>query len=193
LTEEALIHKILSYEISRTTRTPLGTLDNDAKTCYDRIVMIFALILCQKHGVPLSACKLSAKALLYAKYSIKTGFGISDNTYSSTPMQPTHGPGQGSRQASSLWAVVSCLLFSAMYKHCHGASFCDPKNEIVYRRTSDGFVDDVTHFFKNKGLKYSLQTAVQAIVIIKGLETEGKTWERILWTTCGKLELSKCL
>jgi hypothetical protein len=54
-TEEALIHKVLSYEISRNTRTPLGTLDNDAKACYDRIVMLFALLLCQKHGVPLSA------------------------------------------------------------------------------------------------------------------------------------------
>jgi hypothetical protein len=43
--EEALIHNILSYEISRATRTPLGTLDNDAKACYDCIVMLFALIL----------------------------------------------------------------------------------------------------------------------------------------------------
>jgi hypothetical protein len=108
-TEEALIHKIISYEISRTTRTPLGTLDNDAKACYDRIVMLFALMLCQKHGVPLSACKLSANALLSAKYAIKTGFGISKDTYSSTIDQPTHGPGQGSRQASALWMVVSCL------------------------------------------------------------------------------------
>jgi hypothetical protein len=88
--------------------------------------------------------------------------------------------------------VISCLLFSAMYEHCHGASFCDPKNELIHRRTSDGFVDDVTHFF-NKGLKYSLQTTVQAIGIIKGLETEGQTWEHLLWTMGGKLELSKCL
>jgi hypothetical protein len=122
-TEEALIHKILSYEISRLTRTPLGTLDNDAKACYDRIIMLFALLLCQKHGVPLSACKLSAKALIAAKYAIKTGFGISKVTYSSTIDQPTHGPGQGSRQASALWMVVSCLLFTAMYEQCHGVSF----------------------------------------------------------------------
>jgi hypothetical protein len=136
-TEEALIHKILSYEISRATRTPLGTLDNDAKACYDRIVMLFALILCQKHGVPLSACKMSANALLTAKYSIKTGFGVSTGTYSSTPEQPTHGPGQGSRQASALWMVVSCLLFNAMYEHCHGVSFCNPTDTIVHRRATD--------------------------------------------------------
>jgi hypothetical protein len=56
-TEEAHIHKMLSYKMSRTTRTPLGTLENDAKACYDRIAMLFALILFQKHGVPLPACK----------------------------------------------------------------------------------------------------------------------------------------
>jgi hypothetical protein len=179
-------------EISRATRTPLGTLDNDAKACYDRIVMLFALILCQKHGVPLSACKMSANALLTAKYSIKTGYGVSKGTYSSTPEQPTHGPGQGSRQASALWMVVSCLLFNAMYEHCHGASFCNPTDTIIHRRTSDGFVDDVTHFF-NLGMKYSLQNTVQVTDIIKGLEREGQSWERFLWTTGGKLELSKCL
>jgi hypothetical protein len=191
-TEEAFIHKILSYEISRTTHTPLGTLDNDAKACYDQIVMLFALILCQKHGVPLSACKLSANALLSAKYAIKTGFGISEGTYSSTIEQPTHGPVQGSRQASALWMIVSCLLFSAMYEHCHGVSFCDPVNELNHRRTSDRFVDDITHFF-NMGLKHSLQTTIQVSDIIRGLEQEGQTRERLLWTTGGKLELSKCL
>jgi hypothetical protein len=59
LDEEALIHKILSYE-SRLTRTPLGTLDNDAKACYDRIIMLFALLSARNMAF-LSACKLSAK------------------------------------------------------------------------------------------------------------------------------------
>jgi hypothetical protein len=136
---------------------------------------------------------MSANALLTAKYAIKTGYGVSTDTYSSTPEQPTHGPGQGSRQASALWMVVSCLLFSAMYEHCHGVSFCNPTNTIVHRRTSDGFVDNVTHFF-TLGIKYSLQNTVQVTDIIKGLlESEGQSWERFLWTTGGKLELSKCL
>jgi hypothetical protein len=183
-TEEALIHKILSYEISRSTRTPLGALDNDAKACYDRIVMLFALTLCQKHGVPLSACKLSAHALLSAEYSIKTGFGISKGTYSSTTNQPTHGPGQGSQQASALCMLVSCLLFMVMYEHCQGVSFCDPTADLTHRHTSDGFVENVTHvFIFNLGLKRSLHKTVQVSDIIRGLEKEGQTWERLLWTT----------
>jgi hypothetical protein len=182
----------MSYEISRLTRTPLGTLDNDAKACYDRIVMNLALMICQKHGVPQSACMMAAMALLTAKYSIKTGFGISEGTYSSTDSEPTHGPGQGSRLASALWMIVSCICFEAMLKLCHGVSFCDPSNTLTHRRTSDGFVDDVTHWF-NLGLVFSLINNVSVQDIAAGLEREGQTWERLLWTTGGKLELSKCL
>ena len=87
-----------------------------------------------------------ATALLTANYSIKTGFGISEGAYSSTEAQPTHGPGQGSRLASVLWMIVSCICFSTMLKLCHGVSFCDPRNKLTHRRTSDGFVDDVTHW-----------------------------------------------
>ena len=154
-TEQPDLYKAMSYEISRLTRTPLGTLDNNAKACYDRIVMVLALMICQKHGVPQSACVMVATALLTAKYSVKTGFGISEGTYSSTEAQPTHEPGQGSRLASALWMIVSCICFSAMLKLCHGVSFCDPRNTLTHRRTSDGSVDDVTHWF-NLGLLHSL-------------------------------------
>jgi hypothetical protein len=191
-TEQPDVHKTMSYELSRMTRTPLGTLDNDAKACYDRIVMNLALMLCQKHGVPQSACLMVALALVTASYSIKTGFGVSEGTYSSTDAQPTHGPGQGSRLASALWMIISCILFSAMDKICHGASFCDPTNKIIHQRTSDGFVDDVTHWF-NLGLRYSLLHNVSFNDIASGLEREGQSWERLLWTTGGKLELTKCL
>jgi hypothetical protein len=130
---------------SRLTRTPLGTLDNDAKACYDRIMLLFALLLCQKHGVPLSACKLSAKhSSQQSMQSRRTG--ISKGTYSSTIDQPTHGPGQ-SRQAS---AVDGSKLSYLQPCTNSVAAYRSKKNELTHRRTSDG-VDDDTHFF-NMGL-----------------------------------------
>jgi hypothetical protein len=104
-TEEALIHKKLSYEISCITRTPLGTFDNDTKAYYNHIVMLFALIVCQKHGVSLSACKLSAKALLSAKFSIKTEFGISGRTHLPLTNQLT-----GRAKAAAKHLPSICLL-----------------------------------------------------------------------------------
>ena len=55
-TKQPDLYKTMPYKISRLTRTPLGTLDNDAKACYDQIVMVLALMICQKHEVPQSAC-----------------------------------------------------------------------------------------------------------------------------------------
>ena len=47
---------------------------------YYRIVMVLALMICQKHEVPQSAWMIAATALLTAKYSVKMGFGISEGT-----------------------------------------------------------------------------------------------------------------
>jgi hypothetical protein len=132
---------------SRPGRSALATFDNDAKSCYDRIIMVFALMLCQKHGVPQSACMMAATSLLQAEYSVKTKYGISSSTYSRTENTPVHGPGQGSRMAPVLWLVICCLLFDAMSKLCTGAEFCNPRRTASHQRTGDGFVDDVTNFF----------------------------------------------
>ena len=40
----AVFLKLLSYEICRFTRTPFASFDNDAKSCYDRIVISMATL-----------------------------------------------------------------------------------------------------------------------------------------------------
>jgi hypothetical protein len=86
---DALLHRILSYEVAHLTRTLLATFDNDAKSCYDRTVMVFALMLCQKHGVPQSVCMMASLSLLLAEHSIKTKHGVSEGTCSSpTTIRP---------------------------------------------------------------------------------------------------------
>ena len=38
-----------------------------------------------------------------------------------------------------LWMIVSCICFSTMLKLCqHRVSFCDPRNKLTNRQTSDG-------------------------------------------------------
>ena len=192
-TEQPDLCETMSCKISRLTRTPLGVLvDNDVKARCDRIVMVLALMTCQKHGSPQCACVMVATALSTAQCSIKTGFGASEGTCLSTESQPAHGPGQCSRLASALWTIVSCACFSATLKLCHGVSSCDPSNQLTRRRMSDGFVDSVTHWF-NLGLSRSLLKNVSAQDTALGLKREGQSWERQLWTTGGKLELSKFL
>lgn len=143
------MHKTMSYEISQMTWTPLGRFGDDEKACCNSMNMVLALMLCQKHGVPQSACIMAAMALIKVSYSMKTGFSISKGTYSSTKFQPTHGPGRGSQLASTLWMIFSCMLFLLlMAKLYHRASFCNPRNKLVHRQTSNGFVNDVRSFCK---------------------------------------------
>jgi hypothetical protein len=61
----------------------LGTLIKTQKKYYGKIIMLFALMVGHVHGVALSACKLRAKGLLSAMFSMKTGFGISNGKYTS--------------------------------------------------------------------------------------------------------------
>jgi hypothetical protein len=187
----AVMLKVMSYEIARITRTPLGSFDMDAASCFDRIIMALGLLLCRRQGVPSGPCLMAATVLLYASFYIKTTHGISENWYSSSPESPTHGPGQGSRIGPALWVLLSCLMFIAMEESCHGAEFCDPTNTVSHQRTGDGFVDDVANVF-NFGLAKMLATEYSPQQIAEGMQEEAQVWERLLYTTGGALELSKC-
>ena len=112
-----MLKVIMSYEIARITRMPLGSFNMDAASCFDRIIMALGLLLCQRQGVPSGTCLMAATVLLYASFYIKTTHGISENWYSSTPENPTHGPGQGSRIGPALWVLLSCLMFAADVFH----------------------------------------------------------------------------
>ena len=60
--------KFFSFEISATTRTPLAVMDNDAKACYDRIVMALAYLRSQQLGMEHKPCVLLENFLSQAQY-----------------------------------------------------------------------------------------------------------------------------
>jgi hypothetical protein len=121
-----------------------------------------------------------------------SGYPTNTVQASSINDNPTHGPGQGSRKAPALWLVICCLLFEAMSKLYKGAEFCNPRQTSSHQRIGDGFVDDVTTFF-NFGLAPMLQRNVGPGELASGLNREAQTWERLLYSTGGQLELPKCL
>ena len=80
---ELLIMKQLNYELSHLTRTTLVTFDNNAKSCYDRIVMNNALLRSQQLGMPKHATTLFGTILEEARYYIKTALGRTTEAYHS--------------------------------------------------------------------------------------------------------------
>jgi hypothetical protein len=67
--------------------------------------------------------------------------------------------------------IIGCMLFSWMENICHRASFCNPRNQLAHRQTSDGFVDDVMRWF-NLGLSCGLLHNVLVQDIASGHERE---------------------
>jgi hypothetical protein len=81
----AVLLKRMTYDLTRIQRSNLGTFDNDAKSCYDRIVNSVAMLASQRLGMPSSAIKTHAGVLATMQYTIKTTFGVSTRYIQSTP------------------------------------------------------------------------------------------------------------
>lgn len=148
-----------------------------AKACYDCIIMVLALVEYAKSMVcpNLHAWWLQwHKSQPHILIQKGTRFGIFEATYSSTKLQiTTHGPGQGSQLPSVLWMIISCILFSSIPKIYHGATFCDPGNQLVHPGTRGGFVDNATHCV-NLGLLSSLLHSISVQGNARGLLWEGQ-------------------
>ena len=173
---DLVVYKEQKYLYSRLTRTPLLTMDNDAKACYDRIVCNLAMLISQYFGMPQNACSMQAKTLENMEFHLKTALGVSENYYKHTSTTPVHGSGQGSCASPTLWLLISTILMRCL----------DQGNPGILRSSIDGFVDD-TSLFTNIPFQYSNMNEA-----VRNLQVATQTWSKLLEASGGKLELSKC-
>jgi hypothetical protein len=176
----------------RLTRTDGGTFDNDAKACYDRIIPSMTSFCAQSLGMKqVNVVGLHARTLQQAKYRLKTSLGTSETSYSNTKENPLYGLGQGSTAAAFAWAVISAVILKLM-KLLRGIQFSNPTGTINVKCVMDAFVDDSTSWnnrfqesLQNRSRNYSRQIA-------SDLSHTAQTWKKLLYSTRGALELSKC-
>ena len=76
--------------------------DNDASSCYDRIIVALGMLAARKCGMPACAIKTHADALQFMQYTVKTIYGISHDNYQGTVFEPLFGTGQGSGASPSV-------------------------------------------------------------------------------------------
>jgi predicted RNase H-like HicB family nuclease len=185
-TQELLIQKHCTYSIWRMARMNGASFDNDAKSCFDRIVMTLASLCSQQIGMPKNACELFLGTLSQMKYYIKTASGISEEFYSTTENHVMHGPGQGGRGSPSVWLLISSLLMKCMEEKASGAVMVNPINpqESINQRIT-GFVDDITHW-------YSTNHGKTPEEVVNEMKIAAQWWEQLLHASGGKVELSKC-
>jgi hypothetical protein len=88
-------------------------------------------------------------------------------------------------------AGTSSLLIEGMDTLCHGLSFCNPSQSRRYTTTTKMFIDDASNCANNFLSWLHQQPDVADVVTM--LQHDSQTWERLLWTSGGLLNLSKCL
>ena len=57
------LQKEMKYQYARLSKTDFATMDNDAKACYDRIIMLLATITSGHFGIPKTARDLQSRAI----------------------------------------------------------------------------------------------------------------------------------
>jgi hypothetical protein len=97
----------IKTEISTLSRKSLVNFDNDAASCYDRILTSLASLIGRKKGLHTNVAFVHATTLHEAKYKLKTAMGVS----TSIALPTLYGTGQGSTNSPVIWIIISSTLF----------------------------------------------------------------------------------
>ena len=186
-THDSLLGKLLLYEYARLTRTSLVTVDNDAKSCYDRIIKSLAMIACIAVGLPLAAAAMHNKTHHGMQHRIKTRHGTL-RPYSGTDNDALEGTGQGSGASPAIWLLYSVSLLRAFRKFSPGMTCSSPFESLLVTILAIFYVDDGM-----PGVSDSQERIAAPLeVLLLQAEQATQSWEKLLFGSGGALEMSKC-
>ena len=112
-------------------------IDIDARACYDRIVTSLSGLEGRKWGAPFKLSQFTTKFIESQQFTIRTGFGISNQYYEYSDDKPIQGSGQGIGWAGSRWINSSDTCSDIMKKYCAGVYYHDPRGENEVQKCGD--------------------------------------------------------
>jgi hypothetical protein len=181
---DVVIQKEMMYLYATLTRTGLATMDNYAKSCYDRIICNMAMIVLQYFGMPKAAAAMHGETL-----RIRTALGDSKSYYNHSKTTPIHGTGQGSFASPAIWLLLSSLLMDCLSQTGHGMTLSDVLGTRTLRQLIEGFVDDTSLFIN---LLRPVLDCNDIHSVTTRLQYDMVAWIELLEASGGKLELTKC-
>jgi hypothetical protein len=171
---------VTQTELAMVTRTPLVKSNNNATACFDRI-----LVHLLNFGMPKKLTTILGELLRVARYAIRTGIGISKETYHHSDESPAFGSGQGSAAPAQGWGKIISVLFDIHDKYGHGCKYEDPWKMYSLIIGMLGFVDD--NNITNNGEEWE---TVNDIII--RTQQDAQLWNDLLQATGGALNMDKC-
>ncbi len=171
----------LKNDIAYASRKALINFDNDATSCYDRIIPALASLLGRHHGLHRNIVFVHARTLKEAKYKLKTVLGVSDEYYSHCEFFPIYGTGQGSANLPVIWTIVSSVLFEVHESQGHGAHFTTPDQQMSVNLSMVGFVDDITGQVND----FLANTQPNPEQLASIMQHDAQLWSNLLWISDG--------
>lgn len=181
---EHALNKRLSFDIIHQQKLQAVYIANDAKSCYDRIILMVAYLTMRNFGIPATVAKSSISCILHMKHYIKTTYGISKKYYGGHHWDELpHGCGQGNGYGPALWACISSPLLFLMKNKEYGAYFHSSITDTSLHLAGIAFVDDTDLIEADSRYprKQVLETAQASL----------DYWNAILQITGGALEPDK--
>lgn len=89
--QDAATVKSLHYNLAHLTLNEYATMENDAKSCYSRMVPNVILLLRRSFGIRKSVCKLVGKTFERTEHHVTTKGGVSKLTFGYTKDKPIFG------------------------------------------------------------------------------------------------------
>jgi hypothetical protein len=141
---EHALNKRLTIDVARQTKTPAVYIANDAKSCYDRILLMVAYLTMRHMGVPSLVAKSSIDTLVNMPRAIKTVYGVSEGMYATDKLldEILHGIGQGNGYGPIIWAGISSPLLKILRRRKYGVHLTSPITKEEMEMAGYSFVDD---------------------------------------------------
>ena len=180
--------KKLQYEMSAVLRKNIIILENDAKSCFDRTIVLLSNVHMRRQGTSKEFLRMWGGAYKNMKCYVKTAYGISDAFFMCAMLQIVFGTGQGNTGSMAAWTLLSVTMLGHLAQKYRGVVFAHPriKNEET-SRVGDAFVDDT-----GLGLTDDTEEGDTHMNLIDRMTKMGQSWECVLFGSGGRLELSKC-
>jgi len=147
------------------------------------------MIACRRLGLPKSAAKMLIVILNNKVHRIRTGHGLSAQTYQTDALRRILGTGQGSCASPSIWvAVLDPILWSIATKYT--CFQIDTPSHDSIDRIGDSYVDD-TSLMATSAIP-ATNSPLEEVKLTAHMETMAQDFERKLYSTGGRLNLKKC-
>jgi len=164
---------------------PAALCSNDAKSCYDRIVLIIvALCLCHL-GAPLKATESMISTLAQLWHHVRLAFGSSKQSQGQEEwLEQVAGIGQGNGAGPQIWAAVSTPLFEILSQDGFVATFICALLQHHCQLAGFAFVDDTDLIITNKSNDERM--------VARKMQLSLQLWHGLLQATGGDLVPDKC-